>query len=164
MTKKQITIKNVIIEVTNNGHIFQDGEELAHHFNKRTGYYTVGIRGIKAPQYVHRLVCIAFHGEPVGDKNFVDHKDACRFNNISSNLRWVTRKSNNNMKHAKIKTHYDIIAKTGKIVATKGDEKIIANTQTQLAKLIGCSHVAIHYALNPNHYSKTVKGYTISYL
>lgn len=43
---------------------------------------------------VHRIVCTAFHGEPMGDRNVVDHKDINHQNNRPENLHWVTRLEN----------------------------------------------------------------------
>lgn len=44
---------------------------------------------------VHRLVAMAFVDNPDG-KPCVDHIDADRWNNVSTNLRWVTQKENCN--------------------------------------------------------------------
>ena len=43
---------------------------------------------------VHRIVCTAYHGEPEGDRNVVDHIDTNRCNNRPENLRWVTKLEN----------------------------------------------------------------------
>lgn len=43
---------------------------------------------------VHRLVAIAFLGEPSTDDHEVAHSDGNRINNSSSNLRWVTHIEN----------------------------------------------------------------------
>ena len=43
---------------------------------------------------VHRLVCRAFYGEPIGDKNLTDHIDRCRVNNYYKNLRWASKGEN----------------------------------------------------------------------
>ena len=57
-------------------------------FDPNTGYILIG------QERVHRIVCTAYHGEPVGDKNVVDHIDTNRCNNRPDNLRWVTRMEN----------------------------------------------------------------------
>ena len=43
---------------------------------------------------IHRIVCVAFHGEPPSDRHVVDHIDTNRANNRPENLRWVTRLEN----------------------------------------------------------------------
>jgi hypothetical protein len=43
---------------------------------------------------VHRIVCVAFNGEPPTDRHVVDHIDTNRANNRPENLRWVTRLEN----------------------------------------------------------------------
>ena len=53
-----------------------------------TGYMLIG------QERVHRIVCTAYHGEPVGDRNVADHIDTNRCNNRPENLRWVTKLEN----------------------------------------------------------------------
>ena len=53
-----------------------------------TGYLLIG------QERVHRIVCFAFHGAPVGDRNVVDHKDINRCNNRPENLHWVSKMEN----------------------------------------------------------------------
>ncbi len=57
-------------------------------FDPITGYMLIG------QERVHRIVCSAFHGAPVGEKNVADHIDTNRCNNHSDNLRWVTKLEN----------------------------------------------------------------------
>ena len=57
-------------------------------FDSNTGYMLIG------QERVHRIVCTAYHGEPVGDRNVVDHIDTNRCNNRPENLRWVTKLEN----------------------------------------------------------------------
>lgn len=54
-------------------------------FDPNTGYMLIG------QERVHRIVCTAYHGEPVGDRNVADHIDTNRCNNRPENLRWVTK-------------------------------------------------------------------------
>lgn len=53
--------------------------------NKQT-FKCIGINGITT--YVHRLVCMAFHG--LSDKRFVIHIDGNTLNNHYRNLTWAT--------------------------------------------------------------------------
>ena len=64
--------------------------------NKKTKYCLVKLcsDGVTKTFTVHRLVCMAFHGNPPTELHEVAHNDGVRNNNISSNLRWVTRKEN----------------------------------------------------------------------
>ncbi len=57
-------------------------------FDPNTGYMLIG------QERVHRIVCTAYHGEPVGDRNVADHIDTNRRNNRPDNLRWVTKLEN----------------------------------------------------------------------
>jgi hypothetical protein len=57
-------------------------------YDPRTGYMLLG------QERVHRIVCTAYHGEPVEDRNVVDHIDTNRCNNRPENLRWVTKLEN----------------------------------------------------------------------
>ena len=69
--------------------------------DEKTGYMLIG------QERVHRIVCTAYHGEPEGDRNVVDHIDTNRCNNRPDNLRWVTKLENtlnNPITRAKIET------------------------------------------------------------
>lgn len=56
--------------------------------SEKTGYMEIG------SQRVHRIVALAFHGEPEDAKMIVDHIDTNRRNNRPENLRWITRLDN----------------------------------------------------------------------
>jgi hypothetical protein len=47
-----------------------------------------------ASERIHRIVAIAFHGEPPTKDHVVDHIDTNKRNNRPENLRWVTRLEN----------------------------------------------------------------------
>ena len=64
---------------------------------KSTGYLGVTLvaaDGTRVDAAVHRLVARAFHGEPVGESNVVNHIDSNRQNNIATNLEWGTHSHN----------------------------------------------------------------------
>jgi len=63
--------------------------------SNKDGYLFVVLykNGKTKQNYVHRLVCEAFHDNP-GNKRCVDHIDHDRQNNWKSNLRWVTDSEN----------------------------------------------------------------------
>jgi hypothetical protein len=64
--------------------------------NKQTGYMQVCLwrnnRGMKTT--VHRLVALAFLGEPPSADHVVAHNDGSRLNNHWTNLRWATPREN----------------------------------------------------------------------
>lgn len=80
------------------------GEEISQHENKTSKgtYLTVNIHndnGERKIRYVHRFVCMAFHGLVDGyEKLDVNHKDLDKHNNYYRNLEWETRSGN--VKHA----------------------------------------------------------------
>ncbi len=63
---------------------------------KKDGYCRVVIR--RKNHYVHRLVAMAFLGEPEKGKNQVNHKDLNKKNNNIENLEWVS--PSENMQHS----------------------------------------------------------------
>jgi hypothetical protein len=56
------------------------------------GYERVKINKMEC--YVHRLVALAFFGEPPSKNHQVDHLDSNRTNNFVTNLQYVTGKEN----------------------------------------------------------------------
>ncbi len=70
------------------------------------GYYRIKAGDIHT--FVHRLVCLAFHGKPPEGKNIVNHIDENKTNNNVENLQW------------------NIIHSSAKKVAQIKDEKVIA--------------------------------------
>ena len=53
-----------------------------------SGYLVIG------KERVHRIVAMAFHGEPPTQVHIVDHIDTNKHNNRPSNLRWITKLEN----------------------------------------------------------------------
>lgn len=60
------------------------------------GYLHVGLHknGLRKSAFVHRMVCIAFHGQPPTDKPYVCHIDDDQKNNSADNLQWGAEHDN----------------------------------------------------------------------
>ena len=65
-----------------------DNEWTFGKLNSKTGYLEI------ASVRVHRIVALAFQGQPPTKEHIVDHMDTNRQNNRPSNLRWITRLEN----------------------------------------------------------------------
>ena len=65
------------------------------------GYKQVNISGKK--QYIHRLVCLAFLGEPEAGKDTTHHRNANRADNSLENLQWLSLGDNIREAHARRK-------------------------------------------------------------
>lgn len=63
---------------------------------QRSGYLEVNLGGAlnRKRHLVHRLVCMAFKGDPPEGKPYACHLDGNRFNNASSNLYWGSPSDN----------------------------------------------------------------------
>ncbi len=61
--------------------------------------YQVVLLGKDRPEYVHRLVCMYFNGEPQSTSHQVNHIDSDKNNNSCDNLEWVTPLGN--IRHAR---------------------------------------------------------------
>ena len=70
--------------------------KLKDRFNPSCGYHQVQpyVNGKRKLCYVHRLVLLAFEGEPGLGRNEVHHIDSNPSNNNVNNLMWVTRLEN----------------------------------------------------------------------
>ena len=60
------------------------------------GYPTVrlSLGGIKGQRFVHRLVAMAFIGQPTRERWQINHKNGIKTDNRVSNLEWVTHREN----------------------------------------------------------------------
>lgn len=99
----RVCVENFAYAVSNKGRVkrtvshrySQNGESLLTPVKNRNGYLHVTINP-PLHSRVHRLVCRAFHGEPLPHQTDVNHIDNDRTNNCADNLHWCTRKENLN--------------------------------------------------------------------
>lgn len=87
------TYRNTGYFVSNHGHVRSpSGEVLAHRLNQE-GYDRACLRygSEEEDVYVHRMVCIAFNGEPPTPEHEADHINKIRNDNVPKNLQWVTK-------------------------------------------------------------------------
>ena len=93
-------------QISNLGNVVRkkDGLVLKQYPQKNGYVYVVLDRGWGRHYVpVHRLVCIAFHGEDGYVKGlYVDHINTTRSDNRACNLRWVTPKENANNEITKL--------------------------------------------------------------
>lgn len=89
---------SIKIEVSNLGRVRELGGELRSIHDNGFGYKIAPvynrITGRSKNHYVHRLVALAFIGEPPEGKTQINHKDGDKENNVVDNLEWVSAKDN----------------------------------------------------------------------
>ena len=96
---KECIIKGEVYSVRDNGAVMRhqrEGKRIRQldsiwtfgRTDEKTGYKYIGT------ERVHRIVAVAFHGEPPTEQYIVDHIDTNRQNNRPDNLRWLTKLEN----------------------------------------------------------------------
>lgn len=114
----------------------------------RGGYLSIEI-GNK-PLFIHRLVCLAFNKKPEG-RDYVNHKDGNKLNNIPSNLEWCTKSENalhmyatglkdapKNEDSKRCKYSNETIAKVRQLLTTNIKQRDIAKECGVSQSLVSC--------------------------
>ncbi len=145
-------------------------------FNKRTnrlvghkstlGYMEVVINGHSC--YIHRLVASAFIPNEEGLPE-IDHIDTDKTNNVYTNLRWVSRKGNQNneitkerMKESN-KRKAEHLRKKVYQYSIEGEFIKEFPSMTSAADEVGCSHISISQCCRGVNGVKTIKGFIWKY-
>lgn len=115
-----------------------------------------------------RLVAALYHGLPKDYKHLqVDHIDSDSMNDDPSNLRWVTRKTNNSTERKrKLNTiNHKVTSHRSEVIEARKDDKVKYFKNGSLAaKALDCSHVLVYNVLNKDHYAKTAKGWKLRWI
>lgn len=113
------------------------------------GYRVVNLvlsNGKKRVFAVHRLACIAFHGEPPTPKHEAAHNDGDKENNGAANLRWVL-----SLENAADRIRHGRQVATGKKLSAKQVHEIRADERRQRL-------IAADYGITSMHVSRIKTG------
>ena len=120
-------IANTGFEISDTGKVKnKHGKILRSCFRKGYEYITIG--GVRYS--IHRLVALAFIPNPDG-KPEIDHINAIRTDNRAGNLRWVTRKEN---QQNPISRNNKSIVKRGKLCYWFGKQSVTRKAVCQFTK------------------------------
>lgn len=131
-------------------------------FTNRDGYKCVHIKKNKHQKEfkVHRLVALAFFGEPKTPNMEVNHIDGDKANNTVSNLEWVTHEDN--IRHNFNVLGYDYtgrLGRAGRLIQCTDTGELFPSA-TEVARKYGGTQGGVWYALsrgNGSYYGKRYK-------
>lgn len=138
-----------ILRMTNGKGRAAPGLVLKQRF-RPNGYAVVSISGRK--HFVHRLVCMAFHGLPEPSRE-ASHEDGDQTNNSAGNLCWRTPEQNNALKrlHGTHRQGSDMPwarLSEALVIAIRSAARMRFATQTEMASMFGVSRQTIGEVIN----------------
>lgn len=143
-----------VYQISSFGRLFRNGKILKPLENRKTGYlsYQLCVRGKIKSMLAHRLVAMAFIGQPPNDTE-CGHLDGNRKNNCVQNLRWMTTRENQRQRIADGTANrgdnaYQATLSIAKVIEIRRLRKLDPKTHTchSLGKEFGVSWAAIHSA------------------
>ena len=87
-------------EISSEGNVRRIGRRILKPRVHSNGYLRVAL-GAGNDFYIHRLVCRAFHGEPIDPSYHADHINKNRADNRAVNLRWLSPEENRKSRNFK---------------------------------------------------------------
>lgn len=128
--------------ISNLGNVRNDKTgRILKYYTKPNGYRQVQLGRKTIPQYIHRLVAIAFIPN-IENKPQVNHKNGNKGDNKAENLEWVTA-SENNFAYGYTSR---IENRKKKIIATSLEGKeLIFNSRNETAEYFKCNKSQIAY-------------------
>lgn len=96
--ERECVYKGELYSVRDNGSVMRHSR-VGKRKRKYDDIWTFGVTNshgycLIGGEVVHRIIAVAFHGEPVSANLIVDHIDTNRQNNRPENLRWITKLEN----------------------------------------------------------------------
>lgn len=156
-------------QISNYGRLKNSQNYILSPFYDKEGYQRIYLwkNGKRKSWLVHRLVANTFIKKPY-NKNFVDHIDTIRDNNIVSNLKWVNYLENANnpitknnvLKARKRKIGISINNKPVKCVETN----IIYKSALEVEKTLGIYHNQVNKCCLKRKYYNSAGGYHWEYV
>ena len=117
----------------------------------RDGYLDVNVvnkSGKKTKARVNRLVCGAFHGSPKNPNFHAAHLDGNEVNNIPTNLQWISKSDNEQMKKSHGTAYHPQKLTKGQVNDIVRRKKTEPISNVQLGKEYGVSDRMIGKILN----------------
>lgn len=156
MWKKSSINSNYMI--SDDGRIRRNGSDNDHSMRDNDGYLVTDLykNGRRSTERVHRLVATEFVPNP-DNKPEVNHKDGNKYNNLATNLEWVTKKEN--CRHAwdngLVTPSRSMLGRSNPNAGRKGKPFRIVETGEVFEKLEDCE-VAING--NNRHINDCLRG------
>lgn len=165
---KDVQYKDKVFTVSNLGYILiKDGSRKRKLHKNSSGYLSYTEKKI---YFLHRIVATAFCEKKEG-KEFVNHIDGNKENNMASNLEWVTKSENELHSTRVLGNKRNILGlkenwlnPTHRRPVTIEKDGFTQNfvSGVEAAKFLNCSVSAVSMVLTGSN--KTCKGFKINYL
>lgn len=108
------------------------------------GYLRISF-GRSHEEYIHRVVCTAFHG-PAPEGFHADHIDGTRDNNWATNLRWISRADNLATRKIALGNQYSDAVLTPELVRKIRTSPYYFGFDANMARALNVSITTVRFA------------------